>query len=267
MRPVGVIGNLASDVVEGGAPRVGGGAFHAARALRLLGCPAAVVTKSAAEDEAALLPPLRALGVPVHWRAAPATARFAFRYEGETRVMRIDEVGAPWTAADVEGWVGDALADAEWVQVVPLARGEFPEEALAALARGRRLLLDGHGLVREPRTGPLVLAPEPDLSLLRHVTVLKLADEEAAALLGGWEEEALRAAGVPEVLVTFGARGCVVFAEGRMSSVPTRAVTREPTGAGDAFGAAYVAARSDGHPPAAAAKRAAALVADLLERS
>ena len=268
MRPVAVIGNLASDVVDGGAPRVGGGAFHAARALCLLDRPAHVVTKSAEVDADALLPPLRALGLPVHWRAANGTARFTFRYDGDARVMRMDEVGEPWSVADVRGWVADALGDADWVQVAPLARGEFPAETLAELARGRRLLLDGQGLVREPRTGPLSLAGDPDPAVLRHVTVLKLAEEEAGPLIGGYGEAALRTLGVPEVLVTFGARGCILLSDGELSAVPAaRVVDVDPTGAGDAFGAGYVAARSAGEPPLAAAYLAAELVADLLERS
>ncbi|MDP9262502.1 MAG: PfkB family carbohydrate kinase [Actinomycetota bacterium] len=38
----------------------------------------------------------------------------------------------------------------------------------------------------------------------------------------------------------------------------------DPTGAGDAFGAAYLSARASGHAPASAARRATALVAALL---
>jgi len=35
--PLALVGNLSRDVVEGGPPRIGGGAFHGARALRALG--------------------------------------------------------------------------------------------------------------------------------------------------------------------------------------------------------------------------------------
>ena len=267
MRPVAVIGNLACDVGADAPPRVGGGAFHSARAFRLLGGPAVVVTKSREEDARDLLPPLRALGVPVHWRPASTTARFAFHYEGDERIMRMDEVGQPWSADDVGGWVAEALGDAEWVQVAPLARGEFPAEAIGALADGRRkLLLDAQGLVREAHTGPLVLAGEPEPEVLRHVTVLKLASEEAEALIGGYDEATLLGLGVPEVLVTFGSHGCYLLADGAMTEVRARAVDHDPTGAGDAFGAGYVAARSAGEPPRAAARRAADLVSTLLEQ-
>lgn len=267
MSSVAVIGNLASDVVDGRPQRVGGGPFHAARALRLLGRPAHVVTKFAQADRDELLPPLVALGVPVSWRPATRTARFAFRYEGDTRLMTTDAVGEPWAPDAVDGWVGDALADVRWLQVAPLSRGEFGADVLAALARGRRLLLDGQGLVREPRTGPLVLSGEADPAILRCVTALKLAEEEAIALAGGLDEAALGALGVPEVLVTFGSRGCLVLADGVLTSVPARAVATEPTGAGDAFGAAYVVARDDGLAPLEAARRAAELVSELLAGS
>ena len=265
MRPVAVIGNLACDLVADAPPRVGGGAFHSARLFRLLGCPAVVVTKSREDDAPDLLPPLRALGVPVHWRPAASTARFAFHYEGDERVMRMDEVGQPWSADDIGGWVADALGDAEWVQLAPLARDEFGSETMAALARDRRLLLDAQGLVREAHTGPLVLAGKVDTTMLRHVTVLKLASEEAEALAGGYDEATLLGLGVPEVLVTFGSRGCYLLADGELHEVRARAVDHDPTGAGDAFGAGYVALRSEGEPPLAAAQQAAELVSRLLE--
>jgi sugar/nucleoside kinase (ribokinase family) len=266
VRPVAVIGNLASDVVDGAAPRVGGGPFHAARALELLGRPARVVTKLAEADRDLLLPPLLELGVPVEWQPSASTARFAFSYDGDTRLMTMEALGEPWSPAEAAGWVGDALDGVRWVQVAPLARGEFEAATLEVLARRHALLLDGQGLVRGAHPGPLVLAGEPDPELLRHVTVLKLAEEEALALVGGLERSRLAALGVPEVVVTFGSRGCLLLADGELTAVPARVVDVEPTGAGDAFGAGYVAARNAGESPLAAAHRAAELVSDLLDR-
>jgi 2-dehydro-3-deoxygluconokinase len=66
------------------------------------------------------------------------------------------------------------------------------------------------------------------------------------------------------VLVTHGSRGSVVFADGRATDIPAWPVARDPTGSGDAFSAAYLAARAGGHAPIAAARRATALVAALL---
>ena len=267
MRPLAVIGNLSVDVVDGGAPRPGGGSFHAARALRVLGRPAVVVTKCAEEHRRLLLRPLAALGVPVRWHPAAATAAFRLDYVDGERTLHVDEPGDGWTAEDVRGWAAEALHGVDWIQVAPLARPEFPAATLRELARGgRRLLLDGQGLVRPGRRGAVELDASYDPAVLRDVTALKLAEAEAHALLGGVDPERLASLGVPEVVVTLGERGALVCVGGRTTDIPTRPVRGrvDPTGAGDAFAAAYLAARAAGHHPAAAARRGCALVGILL---
>jgi sugar/nucleoside kinase (ribokinase family) len=258
---VAVVGSLSLDSIDGAAPRVGGAPFYAARALRALGAPAVIVAKCAAPDRQLLLPPLIRLGIPVIWQDSSVTAAFSFSYESERRSMTVDAIADPWTAADAVGAIGDA----RWVHVAPLSRADFPAETLAALARGRRLLLDGQGLVRAPRIGPLDLDGDYDPALLCSVTVLKLSEDEAALLVDGYDERALGRLGVPEVVVTLGSRGCVVFADGVAELVRAHPVPgADPTGAGDAFAAAYVVARSAGAAPTAAARRAAAVVSDVL---
>lgn len=262
MRPLAVVGNLSLDRVEGGEPRPGGAPFHAARALRVLGRPALVAVKGADGDRRLLVPPLVRLGLPVLWRGGSSTASFSFSYEGDRRSMVVDELGPTWTPRDLRG-----LERADWVHVGALARSDFPAATVAALARDRRrVALDGQGLARPERTGPLTLDGEFDPEVLRHVAVLKLAEEEAFALVGEPEEDALRSLGVPEVVVTLGSRGSLVLADGRLVPVPARHVDGDPTGAGDAFFAAYLVSRASGYAPVSAARRATALVAGLLGR-
>jgi sugar/nucleoside kinase (ribokinase family) len=229
----------------------------------VLGLPALVGAKCAEADRDSLLTPLVRLGLPVLWRGGSSTATFSFRYEGDRRVMDVDALGDPWTPADLHG-----LERADWVHVGGLARSDFPAETLAALARERRLSFDGQGLVRPERTGPLELDGDYDPEVLRHVSILKLAEEEAQTLVGDPDEDALRSFGVPEVVVTFGSKGSLVLANGRLERVAAQPAGDEvdPTGAGDAFAAAYLASRSTGHAPVGAARRATALVAGLLER-
>ena len=254
-----VVGSLALDRIGGGEPRIGGCPFYAARGLHAFGASALVVAKCAAADRAALLPPLAGLGLPVLWRDSSVSAAFSIDYDGDRRRMTMDAVADPWTPAEVE------LPDARWVHVAPLARSDFPPETLAALGRGRRLSLDAQGLVRPGRVGPLEPDTDYDPELLRHVSILKLAEDEAELLVDGLDEGALGHLGVPEVVVTLGSQGCVVFADGEARLVPAQRVdSPDPTGAGDAFSAVYLAARSAGAAPTAAARRASALVADLL---
>jgi sugar/nucleoside kinase (ribokinase family) len=154
------------------------------------------------------------------------------------------------------------------VHVGALARSDFPAKTLAALARDRRLSFDGQGLVRPARTGPLVLDAEYDPEVLRHVSVLKLAEEEALVLVGEPDAQALASLDVAEIVVTFGSEGSLVFAEGRLERVPARPLEDEvdPTGAGDAFMAAYLVSRSSGYAPVPSARRASEIVADVLGR-
>ena len=263
MRPLAVVGNLSRDLVDGAPPRAGGAPFHAARALRVLGRPALVGAKCADADRESLLTPLVRLGLPVLWRGGSSTAAFSFRYEGDRRVMEVDALGDPWTTADLHG-----LERADWVHVGALARSDFPAETLAVLARDRQLSFDGQGLVRPARTGPLELDADYDPEVLRHISILKLAEEEAQVLAGEPDEDTLRSLGVPEVVVTLGSKGSLVLADGKLERVAARPVDGEvdPTGAGDAFAVVYLASRAAGHVPASAARRATALVAGLLAR-
>ena len=259
MRPIALVGSLSIDRVGGGPPRAGGMPTWSARALRALGTGAWVATKCAPEDRPTLLRPLVATGFPVDWLHAEKTTAFSFSYDGDVRAMTVDAVGDPWRPEEVAG------IRARWVHVGPLLRSDFDAATLAALARGgRRVSLDGQGLVRVAREGPLVLESGLDADLLRHVTVLKLAEEEAEALLGEVTRDSLVALGVPEVLLTYGSRGSAVLAGGELTEVPARPVDTDPTGSGDSFSAAYVAARAGGYAPVPAARRATALVAALL---
>jgi sugar/nucleoside kinase (ribokinase family) len=251
MSTIAVVGNLSLDRVAGARPRIGGGPYHAARALRLLGARARLLARCADGDRRFLLPRLAAQGIPLRLLAGETTASFSFTYDQGVRTMNIDALGDSWTPDDLR-----ALdRHVRWVQIAPLARSDFPAETLAGLAQGRRLLLDGQGLVRKPQVGPLVLDAEFDRDVLEHVSILKLAEEEAE-LVGDVD--------VPERIVTFGPGGSIVHANGRATRIPAWPLTRDPTGAGDGFSAAYLAARASGHAPVPAARRATAVVAAML---
>jgi sugar/nucleoside kinase (ribokinase family) len=264
---IGLIGNLSVDRVAGGEPRPGGGVFHAARAAARIGAEVAIATRCAPSDREVALGPLEALGFPVACADASETTAFSFHYDGDTRIMSVDAVGDPWTAADVEGWAGEALAGCEWVLVGGLLRSHFDTPAADALARqGRRLLLDAQGITRVAETGPLREDAAIERSLLRDLTVLKLNEEEGVLLAGGLDLEHLGALGVPEVLLTLGSQGARVVADGTMTPVPPRVADGpvDPTGAGDAFSLVYVDGRVRGLDPVAAARRAAHDVVDLI---
>lgn len=267
MSPIALVGNLSVDRVAGGAPRPGGLVFHAARAAVSLGADAVVVTRCAPADRGVALVPLEALGFPVTCADASETTAFSFHYEGDRRVMTVDAIGDPWTAADIDGWAGIALARCDWVLVGGLLRSHFETPAVNALAAGgRRLLLDAQGITRAAETGPLREDAGFDPALLRSLAVLKLNEEEGEILAGGLAQDQLEALGVPEVVLTLGSQGACVVAGGAMTPVPPSRADGpvDPTGAGDAFSLVYVDGRANGLEPAAAAERAARVVIGLI---
>jgi sugar/nucleoside kinase (ribokinase family) len=251
---IALLGNLSRDVVPGSPPRVGGGSYHGARALQRLRVPARIVARCALEDQATLLPPLVRLGTPVRYVPGTTTAEFSFSYDGDRRTMSIDALGDTWRPEDVPD------IRLRWVHVAPLSRIEWPVETIAALARRCRVSFDGQGLVRVPELGPLRFDDDFDRDILRHLWVLKLAEEEAEVVGNPG------ALGVREVLVTHGSRGSTVYCGGSSEFIPAHPITRDPTGAGDAFATAYIVGRNAGFGPAGAARRATAVVASMLSR-
>jgi sugar/nucleoside kinase (ribokinase family) len=140
---------------------------------------------------------------------------------------------------------------------------------VAALARGgRRLALDGQGLVRLARTGPLSTDASVDRSMLAALAVLTLNEEEAETLVGAAEPERLHTLGVREVVLTLGSRGAVVVADAEATHIAPQPVDGavDPTGAGDAFSLLYVEGRANGATPVEAGARAARIVAELISR-
>jgi sugar/nucleoside kinase (ribokinase family) len=261
MTAIATIGHLTRDIVAGASPRTGGGVFYSARALARLGADAHVVAACAEADRAELLPPLEAFGLPVTWRASEATTAYSFHYEGDRRIMSQDAVGEPWSPEDAVAAAGDA----RWVHVGALVRTDFPPESLAALAEGRRLLVDAQGLVRTASLGPLHTDGEVG-DALRHVAILKLNDEEAETLVGSADPEQLRALGVPDVILTLGSLGSIVITGDTIQRIAAKEIAGEvdPTGAGDTFSAGYLVARAAGADPIEAARAATETVSAFL---
>jgi sugar/nucleoside kinase (ribokinase family) len=263
VRPLGVIGHLSRDIVAGAAPRIGGGPWYAGRALRALGDDAVLFAKCGDSERAQWQRSLAAVGLPASLSTGGETTAFSFSYGADgARMMHVDVVGEPWGLDEPPGGL---LRRVETLHVAPLLRSDFDAAALERLGSGRRLLLDAQGLVRVPKTGPLTLDADFDPDILRHVAILKVSEEEAHVLAGG-DRDALADLGVPEIVLTLGARGSVVIVHGHAEEIPARPVEDvvDPTGAGDAFASAYLSARASGHAPPSAARRATALVAALL---
>jgi sugar/nucleoside kinase (ribokinase family) len=263
-----LIANVALDRVDRGPWTCGGCPTFAPYAFAHLRAHGVINTACADAD----VPMFRALhadrSVAVHFRHAAATTRFDLDYSGEfgeTRSMVVHSIGHAWSAADI-----DRLEiDTEWVHLAPLLRSDFSVAAVARLAaRGHRVAYDGQGLVRVPVVGELTLDARYDPELLRHLTALKVSEDELAVLASEHgRETALDAlSGIPELLLTHGFRGAEVCTGGVWSHVtPDRAIPDvQTTGAGDTFMIAYLVGRNRDLDPIAAASLGVNVTAAML---
>lgn len=241
----------------GGAPIFAGQAIAGER-------PGVLVTRGGTAE---LRRPLHELGLALVEGPAGRTlvSEMELHPDGR-RSEAISAFGDPFTTVDVEGWMAPALERCSTVVCGAQWRDDFPPETLAALARGRRVYLDGQGPARSARLGPLRLEGPLAREAVRGVAVLKVSEEEAAALLGRLDPVTAAATGIPVVVVTRRERGAVVLVAGRAWEVgvePVRGLT-DTVGAGDAFVALMAAAAEAGAGPVEAAQSACDGVARLL---
>src|SRR5687768_14928227 len=219
-----VVGHVTKDLIRiPGRPdrtMTGGSAFYASIALARLGFSVTVVTKIAKADEE-LLAPMRAAGIELVLRPCATTTVFENSYGGEQlseRKQRVPSIAEPFAESDLDELAGDI------VHLGPLTADEMSPAIFAAARRvSARVSFDAQGILRRVIDQVVVPTPFRDLGLLlRHVDILKVDDNEAAALVG--ERDPMRAAdqlaalGPTEVLVTFADRGSLI----RTSSGTTR---------------------------------------------
>jgi sugar/nucleoside kinase (ribokinase family) len=263
-----LIANLALDRVNRGPWTSGGCPTFAPYAFARLQARGSINAACADED----LARFRALetdgSVSVRFTPAAATTRFDIDYSGEfgdTRSMVLHTIGHTWSEADI-----DRLEiDSEWVHLAPLVRSDFSVEAVARLAaRGHRVGYDGQGLVRVPQLGELTLDARYDPELLRHLTALKLSEDETAVVAAdhGRERALARLSEVSELLLTHGSQGAEIRVGGALAHVAPDQVVADvqTTGAGDVFMVAYLIGRARELDPPAAATLGANVAAEML---
>lgn len=264
---VTVLGNLAIDVIDGAPKSPGGCASFSGVALQDAGGPGRIVALAAEKDHLLFDDLLERFGSIVRILPADRTSAFSLDYDDvDHRRMSVDAIGPVWGRAEIEA----ADPDTTWVHLAPLLRTDFPASTVALLAeRGHRVAYDGQGLVRADRLGPLLVDRHYPPELLRNLSVLKLAEDEAVIVADGpFDESTAKRLGVPEILVTYGSEGCDIYTDDTVVRVPAawRVEGVQTTGAGDMFTSCYVAHRAAGAGPRRAVELASELVARELDR-
>ncbi len=237
--------------------RLGGAPVFAGHAIACDGRQAVIVTRGGTSE---LRRPLHDYGLEVVEGPSRRTiiSEMWLHEDGE-RSEAMSAVGDPFTPADVETWMADALARCEAVVCGAQWRDDFPPETLRALAGGGRVVyLDGQGPARPARLGPLELEGPLEPDMVTGVSVLKLGLLEAEALIGGIDPIAAQATGVPVVVVTLAERGAIVLWDGKSFEIGVDPVIglADTVGAGDMFLALMAAAATTGANPIEATQRA-----------
>ncbi|MGA9374393.1 MAG: PfkB family carbohydrate kinase [Mycobacterium sp.] len=264
---VTVLANLAIDTINGAPPSPGGCASFAGVALESAPGTAQIVAMGAQKDHELFDSVLRRFGSLVRLLPSDRTSGFSLDYDDtDHRHMAVEAIGPVWRPADID--TDDPHTT--WIHLAPLLRTDFPADTVAHLAaRAHRIAYDGQGLVRVDRVGPLALDRRFPPDLLRHIDVLKLAEDEAVIVADGpFDISTATSLGVPEILVTYGSEGCDIYRDGTVERVPAawRVMDVQTTGAGDMFTACYVAHRAAGADPRRAVEIASELVARELQK-
>jgi hypothetical protein len=234
-----VIGHVVRDlnVIAGveRPPCPGGAAYYSSIVYRSLGLRTLVVTKVAAADEEVI--------------NLPTPRSTVFRNidapDGGGRVQKVAEIADPIHSGDVPD-----VAARVW-QLGPLTSRDLHPALVARCARAGGLVgIDVQGLTRIVQDGEVrPHGPDSlpdDLSL---IDVLKADEDEILTFAGETDLAAavarVRRAGVAEILITRASRGSTIHGPRGSSEIaavtPRRKV--DPTGCGDTYLAAYLAAR------------------------
>ncbi|MGQ9667349.1 MAG: PfkB family carbohydrate kinase [Anaerolineae bacterium] len=224
-----VIGHVCRDVVPGGYA-LGGVVTYAGITASRLGRRAGVLTRCGPDIALAILPS------ELEWHLLPSrcTTTFHNRYAAGRREQELLALADPIRAGDVPAeW-----RDVPLVLLGPVAQEVAPEMATLFPTACRGAVLQGW-MRQWDAAGRVSNVP----ALLRQhafdgFQMVTLSEEE---LQGDEETLAHLCRRVPVVVLTRGAAGAQVYADGHMYDVPGRPAREvDPTGAGDVFAAAFL---------------------------
>ena len=159
--------------------------------------------------------------------------------------------------------VPHAYRGARSFYVSPIA-DEVTANVLKSIKRkGNVVMLDPQGLFRKiNKEGKVEIQPREDLSdFLKYVDIVKIGRDEARAFKGGARKilKNLQEMGPKIAILTRGEKACAMLSDGGYNEIKSlRVDAKDLTGAGDVFGAAFLARYLDTRDAAGSAKFASA---------
>lgn len=224
------VGHVTYDHVEGGGVRLGGAALYSSLTAQRLGKQAAVFT-SHGKDFAG-----RQAMEGIAAKVVPAARTSSFRhiYDASGRVQFVHEEAAPLNAGDLPAnWTKARLVYlCPVLHEVAVGMGAcFPDSMIGVAPQGWLRKWDKRGRIR--------MREWVGFEAVLGCSQMVIVSEEDIA--GDWGlVDAFRAV-APIVIVTRGGEGAMIFSGRRalaLGAYPAK--ERDPTGAGDCFGAAFL---------------------------
>lgn len=237
-----IVGHLTIDEVilkNGTHYNMGGVACYAALAARILKSEVKIVSRVGADFPREYLRLLESMGIDtsgIYVDPKSKTTSFQLSYlDGGRRLKLLSRAGE----ISLEGIEGDAI----YLGPVAWEIGVIDIERL--LGKQRMVALDPQGLMRESgEAGNIMLKP---INLkLPNLWILRISREEAQILSKNDNTnimlELLKDTGARIIILTLGVEGALIYDGRKKIKVPSYGVQEvDPTGAGDAFGGAFVA--------------------------
>ncbi len=253
-----IVGYLLHDIldIEGViTEQPGGSATYCSIAAKKLGADVGVVSKIGKDYKYYDLLKNTDLSVKLQEK----TTTFFNIYRNGTRKQKVANIGEKIFAEDFN----ENFLEAEAVHIGPVIN-EIDIELIKHVKQNSSALvtLDPQGFLRKEKNGD-VLPKKLDFEVLKYIDIFRCSVED------------LEGAGInPKditkrcdfVIITKGARGSVLFFDGKKISVPAfRAVEKDPTGAGDAYIAGFVKKFLENNDPEESALYASAVASFCVE--
>ncbi|MCX8187686.1 MAG: PfkB family carbohydrate kinase [Nitrososphaeria archaeon] len=237
-----IVGHLTIDkvVLERGIHyNMGGVACYAALAAKLLKSEVKIISRVGADFPREYLGLLESMKIDlseVYVDPESKTTSFQLNYLGGGRKLKLLSRAGEITLEEIEG---DAI------YLGPVAWEITTMDIERLLGRHEMVALDPQGLMRESGEGGDIFLKPVSLKL-PNLWILRISKEEAQILSKSDDPnmmlKSLKGTGAKITILTLGAEGALVYDGRKKLKVPSYEVPEvDSTGAGDAFGGAFVA--------------------------
>jgi len=240
-----VIGHIVLDYISSGskryAPQMGSPCVYTSLGARALNASVVVGSKVGHDFGRERLVWLGSRGVEINHirQCSSRTTSFKIKYVNGTRFMWVASKCASLTRRDLSD-----LPTSSALHIGPILNEIPPSLAISLTDRNSVTCLDPQGYLRHVlRDGRIRKSKWTNSTLLKHLDVLKVSEDEASTVIGRTESSLkLRALGPEIILITKGKAGTMVWSKDHgVYAVPAYETrVRDPTGAGDALVGAFL---------------------------